>query len=155
MTFSTSKLSFDRTIATSPARLFHLMTDARSREVWGGPNDETVLTMEVEDLREGGQERHRCGPAEAPDFIIETGWYRIVEPSAACFTETLLVGGERIFTSLVTYTLTAVEAGTHLSVDVAVTGFVEGEDMSGEIEEGWTSAFGKLEALATKETETA
>jgi uncharacterized protein YndB with AHSA1/START domain len=140
-----------RSIGTSPARLFHLLTDPRMREIWGAPSDDAVMVLETEDLREGGTERHRCGPKEAPEFEIETIWYKIAEPTAACFTETLEIGGERIFTSLVTYTVIGSGKSAELKVEIAITGFVEGEDMTGDIRDGWTSGLSKLQKLAETE----
>lgn len=155
MTFSTNTLRFDRDIATSPDRLFHLLTDPKMREIWGAPGEGTVLSMDITDLREGGFERHFCGPKDAPEFEIETRWYRLNGPAAACFSESLVIGGERIFTSLVTYTLTPRDGKTALGVDVAITGFVEGEDMTQDVTDGWTSGLAKLEALAADETASA
>ena len=120
------------------------------RELWGAPSEEMVLTMEVTDLTEGGLERHRCGPKEAPEFEIETRWYSIQAPEMACFTETLVMGGHRIFTSLVTYGLTPADQGTQLDVTVALSGFSD-EDMRGEVEAGWTAGLASLEKLAAKE----
>lgn len=148
MTFTNAHLTLNRTINTSPDRLFHLLTDPKTREVWGAPGEDTVLTMEISDLREGGQERHRCGPKDAPEFVIETNWYKIAAPHAACYTETLVIGGERIFTSLVTYHLNGEAKPVDLTVEVAITGFVPGEDMRPDVEEGWTSALQKITKLA-------
>ena len=147
---NSSELSFQRTMAVSPERLWHLLTDGQMRELWGAPSDDTVLIMEVTDFTEGGYERHRCGPKEAPEFEIETRWYNIQAPDFACFTETLVLGGHRIFTSLVTYGLTPTENGTQLDVIVALSGISE-EDMRGDVEEGWTAGLAKLEKLAAKE----
>ena len=147
---NTSELSFQRTMAVSPDRLWHLLTDAGMRELWGAPSEDTVLTMEVTDFTEGGYERHRCGPKEAPEFEIETRWYSIQAAELACFTETLRVGGHRSFTSLVTYGLTATDGGTQLDVTVALSGFSE-DDMRGEVEAGWTAGLANLEKLVAKE----
>ncbi len=155
MTFTNTQLTLTRTINTSPARLFHLMTDPKMREVWGAPDDDSVLTMESSDLREGGRERHRCGPRDAPDFEIETNWYKIAEPSAACFTETLEIGGERIFTSLVTYHLSGAAKPVDLTVNIAITGFVPDEDMGPEVEAGWNAGLAKLQQLAEAQKEPA
>lgn len=154
MTFTTTELTLTRTINTSAARLFHLMTDPKSRELWGAPDENSVLTLENSDLREGGRERHRCGPKDAPEFEIETNWYKLAEPHAACFTETLEIGGERIFTSLVTYTLNGDAKPVDLTVKVAITGFVPGEDMGPEVEAGWTAGLAQLQKLAESEPAT-
>lgn len=145
MTFPTAEFSLTRDFALSQDALWHVLTDPKEREAWGTPDESMVLTMERADLREDGQERHRCGPAEAPEFYVDTRWYRLDGPHAACFTETLTFQGARAFTSLVTYRLTADGAGSRLEVNVAVTSF-DGEEAIAEVKDGWTSALDRLQA---------
>jgi hypothetical protein len=108
-----------------------------------------VLVLEVEDLREGGQERHRCGPAEAPEFVVDTHWYHLNAPELACFTETVSAGGMRFGVTLVTYGLEASGTGTTLTVEVALSSMT-GEDMSDDFQTGWTSGLDRLETLITQ-----
>ncbi|MEM6479104.1 MAG: SRPBCC domain-containing protein [Pseudomonadota bacterium] len=150
MTFHTAELKFERSFDISPSRLWHLLTDGEMREAWGAPSEDMVLHMEVSDLREGGFERHRCGPKENPEFIIETRWYKLVDQEGACYSETLLIGEESHFTSLVTYGLSQTESGTDLDVTVAVTAFGE-EGMIGEVQGGWEGGLASLVKLAAAE----
>lgn len=150
MTFHTSELTFDRSFSISPARLWHLLTDGTMREAWGAPSEDMVLTMEISDLREGGFERHHCGPKENPEFTIDTRWYRLLEAEGACYSETLVIGGESHFTSLVTYGLTETDAGCDLAVTVAVTAYGD-ESMIGEVQGGWEGGLANLEKLAARE----
>lgn len=138
-----------RDIATSPDKLWALLTDGKAREVWGGPSDDVVLVLDTEDFREGGQERHRCGPADAPEFTVDTHWYHIEAPAKACFTETVIAGGMRIGVSLVTYTLDAADTGSHLTIDVAVASMT-GEDMVGDFEDGWNSGLDRLDRMVAQ-----
>ena len=124
-------------------RMWGLLTDPKARTLWGGPSDDVVLIMDVADLREGGQERHRCGPADNPEFVVDTHWYHLDTPKSACFSETVSAGGTRFGVSLVTYALTGAETGSVLTVDVAVASMT-GEDMVGDFEEGWTSGLNRL-----------
>ena len=139
--------TFDRTFAVSAEQLWQLLTGAKEREAWGAPSDEHVLHVEASDLSEGGLDVHRCGPKENPEFVVETRWYRLEPPAHACFTETILFGGMRIGTSLVSYNLTEAEGGTALQVIVQTASF-GGPDVLAEVAEGWGSALDRLDRLA-------
>lgn len=149
MTIHTDHFALTRTLPLPPDRLWALLTDARAREAWGAPSDDAVLVLDVEDLREGGKERHRCGPADNPDFVVDTHWYHLDPPRLACFTETVTAGGTRIGVSLVTYGLDAHPTGTALSVDVCVSSMI-GEAIGDDFRSGWTSGLDRLEILLKK-----
>lgn len=146
MTAPIATFRLNRKIAAPQDRLWHLLTDGKSRELWGGPSDDIVLILETTDLREGGQERHRCGPAENPEFTVDTHWYHIDAPTRACFTETVTAGGQRFGVSLVTYVLEADGPATTLTVDVSVASMTGG-DMQDDFQSGWTSGLDRLEHL--------
>lgn len=146
MTSATGQFQIDRTIAAPPARLWSLLTDPQAREAWGAPSDDAVLILDTADLREGGQERHRCGPKEAPDFIVDTHWYHLDAPLLACFTETLTIGTDRLAVSLVTYRLAPAETGCHLTVEVAVSSMSD-EPVTEDFLGGWTSSLDRLERM--------
>ena len=145
MPFATTNFTLSRRFGISQDALWHILTDPKEREAWGAPDENTTLVMEKADLREDGHELHRCGPAEAPEFSVETRWYKLDRPHAACFTETLTFQGARAFTSLVTYHLTTEGTGASLEVDIALVSF-DGEEVFGEVEAGWTSALDRLQA---------
>ncbi len=147
MTVTTGSFDLTRSFSVAPSRLWHLLTDAKSREAWGAPSDDHVLTVEAEDLREGGAERHRCGPKEDPMFVVDTRWYRLMPQLSACYTETLIFGGEIASVSLATYRITETPKGTDLSVNVAITSFTDDAPIS-EHEEGWHAGFDRLVRLA-------
>ncbi|MEL7301964.1 MAG: SRPBCC domain-containing protein [Pseudomonadota bacterium] len=151
MTLHTAELSFDRSFTVSPSRLWHLLTDGNMREAWGAPSEDMVLKMEISDLREGGFERHHCGPVDNPEFTIDTRWYKLMEDEGACYSETLVIGGESHFTSLVTYALTPKGEGCDLHVTVAVSAFGD-ESMIGEVQGGWEGGLAQLEKLAAAQT---
>jgi uncharacterized protein YndB with AHSA1/START domain len=151
MTAPIATFRLTRTIAAAQDRLWHLLTDAKSRELWGGPSDDVVLVLETTDLREGGQERHRCGPADNPEFTVDTHWYHIESPTRACFTETVTAGGQRFGVSLVTYVLEADGPATTLTVDVAVASMT-GDDMQDDFQSGWTSSLARLDQLISTGT---
>ncbi|MEM9031432.1 MAG: SRPBCC domain-containing protein [Pseudomonadota bacterium] len=149
MSNDTSSFDLAREFPLSPEKLWTLLTDARQREAWGAPEEGMELRVEVEDLREGGLERHRCGPEDAPEFVVHTRWYRIDAPRRAVFSETVSVGGEALGTSLVTYVLTVRDGGTALGVTVAVSAF-GGPEMLGEFKAGWEGGLANLERLVTR-----
>lgn len=149
MTMLKGRFDLERSLACPPDRLWVLLTDAKMREIWGAPSDDMVLIVDQTDLREGGRDRHRCGPKETPEFEIETVWYKLMAPDAACFSESVIVGEERISTSLVTYSVTTEGSGSKLSVDVTVASFT-GEDMTQDHLDGWTSGLNRLVTLAAQ-----
>ncbi len=145
----TGNFTLTRTFALSPERLWHVMTDATMRGTWNAPGPDMVLEAEKEDFRVGGQETHHCGPAEAPEFTVDTRWYRIDAPQDAVFTETVHAEGATMATTLVTYRLTPQDTGTRLDVAVAVSSFVGPEGLD-EFQAGWEGGLTNLEALAAK-----
>ena len=147
MTPDTGDFRLTRSFATTPERLWHLLTDPAARTRWGAPSDDDVLIMDRHDLREGGQDLHRCGPAEDPAYTVETHWYRLAAPDLACFSETVDAGGARIATSLVTYALHGTEKGCSLTIAVHVSSFV-GPEALADFEAGWTSALDRLAPMA-------
>ena len=149
MNTDTGHFSLTRTLPLTPERLWHILTDAKMREAWGAPAEGMLLEVETQDFRVGGLETHRCGPAEAPEFTVDTRWYRVDAPSDAVFTETVHAGGATIAATLVTYRVTPNEAGSRLDVAVAVSSFVGPEGMD-EFQAGWEAGLANLEALAEK-----
>lgn len=142
----TDTTSFDmhRTLPLPKARLWEVLTNPAHREKWGGPDADTVLVVDRADVRVGGQDRHRCGPADAPDFVVETRWYDLAAPDRAVFTETLIFGGEAVCTSLVTYSLSGEGAGTRLDLTVAVSSF-SGPETLDDFRQGWAGGLENLE----------
>lgn len=143
MTTATGQFTLNRHFETDIKALWQILTDPTARTVWGAPSPDHVLHLDKADLRENGQERHRCGPKEAPDYCVDTHWYKLSSPDVATFTEALEFGGERVSVSLVSYDLSASDTGTDLIVTVAVTSF-EGPEMIDEHKTGWTSALDRL-----------
>ena len=147
MSLDTKSFDLHRTLPLSPDRLWQVLTDAKEREKWNGPDAETMLETDSADLRVGGQDRHRFGPADAPEFVVDTRWYDLAAPERAVFTETLIFGGEAVCTSLVTYALEGAGKETKLNITVAVSSF-SGPDTLGEVQQGWAGGVDNLEAYA-------
>ncbi|MEP4198833.1 MAG: SRPBCC domain-containing protein [Aliishimia sp.] len=147
MTTDTAEFKFQRKFTISPDQLWHLVTDPSMRGRWNSPSDDMTMTLVCSDLRAGGLERHRCGPEAAPEFEVETKWYWLDAPTNAAFTETVEAGGASVATSLVTYRITALDSGSELHVNVAVSSFC-GPEAPMEFSAGWDTALAKLEVLA-------
>ena len=147
MTQDTGSFTLTRVLPLPAPKLWEVLTDAKHREVWGTPDPSVVLIVDSSDLRVGGQDRHRCGPAENPEFLVDTRWYHLSAPERAVFTETVIFGGAPAFTSLVTYALTPATDGTALTLTVATSSFT-GPQALREVEGGWTNALRTLETYA-------
>ncbi|GGX59492.1 hypothetical protein GCM10007385_30850 [Tateyamaria omphalii] len=149
MTTDTGHFELTRTFPLTPDRLWHVLTDAEMRGTWNAPGEGMVMNLQTSDFRVGGLETHHAGPADTPEFTVDTRWYRIEGPHDAAFTETVNMGGAAIATTLVTYRISAEGDGTRLHVSVAVSSFA-GQDADGEFKAGWEAGLANLEALAAK-----
>ncbi|EBA13397.1 SRPBCC family protein [Roseobacter sp. CCS2] len=147
MPLDTKSFDLHRTLPLSTERLWQVLTDAKEREKWAGPDAATMLETDFADLRVGGQDRHRFGPKDAPEFLVDTRWYDLTKPERAVFTETLIFGGEAVSTSLVTYLLLGDGNETKLSITVAVSSF-SGPEALDEIQQGWAGGVDNLAAYA-------
>lgn len=148
MSLDTKSFNLTRTMPVTIDQLWHLLTDAKAREKWSGPDATTLLETETADLRVGGQDRHRFGPADAPEFVVDTRWYDLTAPERAVFTETLIFGSAAVCTSLVTYVLQSNGKHTELQTTVAVSSF-SGSDTLDEVHNGWNGGMDNLERHAT------
>ena len=149
MTPITTHFTLERHYKTGAEALWTLLTDPDARSGWSAPSEAHVLELDKADLREGGEDVHRCGPAEAPEYTVATRWYRLDAPTSATFTETLVFEGARASVALVTYTLAGRETGVDLGVDLSVTSFI-GPDLFDEYRAGWEQALTNLEAMAAR-----
>ena len=147
MNLDTKSFNLTRTMPVTVDQLWHLLTDAKAREKWSGPDATTLLETETADLRVGGRDQHRFGPADAPEFVVDTRWYDLTAPVRAVFTETLIFSGAAVCTSLVTYVLQSNGNHTELQTTVAVTSF-SGSDTLDEVHTGWNGGMDNLERHA-------
>lgn len=151
MTTDTKTFSFTRNIALPPARLWPLLTDADMRGRWGAPDENMLLETLSSDLRVGGTDHQRCGPADAPEFEQHTRWYHLDEPGTAVYTEVIEAGGMALGASLVTAAVAQADTGSAITITVAVSSFV-GPEMIAEFEGGWTGAFENLVTLSNAQS---
>ena len=146
---TTDTFTYARQTALPPARMWPLITNSEMRQIWGSPDDTATLTTLYSDLRVGGTDHQRCGPADAPEFESCTRWYHLSAPDTAVYTEVIEAGGMALGASLVTITLTAEGTGTRMDVTVAVSSFV-GAEMIGEFRSGWDGSMANLDQLIAK-----
>ncbi len=147
MTLDTKSFNLSRSLPLSAKQTWHVLTDAKAREKWNGPDAATMLVTETIDLRVGGQERQRFGPADAPEFVVDTRWYDLSAPQRAVFTETLIFGGAAVCTSLVTYAMESTGNQTELEITVAVSSF-SGPETLDEVQQGWAGGMENLQSYA-------
>ncbi|MEJ8562994.1 SRPBCC domain-containing protein [Yoonia sp. GPGPB17] len=147
MPLDTKSFDMHRTLPLPAERLWQVLTDAKEREKWNGPDATTLLETDIADLRVGGLDRHRFGPVDAPEFLVDTRWYDLAAPERAVFTETLIFGGEAVSTSLVTYVLESNGKETALSITIAVSSF-SGSEALAEVEQGWAGGVDNLQSYA-------
>ena len=119
MTTDTDTSTHARDFAHSTDRMWHLITDPAMRDRSSAPGDHVVETLSS-DLRVGGVDHQRCGPADNPEFEATTRWYNLAPPT---------------------------DAGCHLAITVAASSFVRPEMME-KFKAGWQGGFDNLVKLA-------
>ena len=143
MPLDTKSFDLFRSLPLSPERMFNVLTQAKYRDAWNGPDADTPVETVSSDLRVGGEDLQRCGPADAPAFEVTTKWYHLAAPERVVYTETLFFGGEAACTSLVTYNLMPEGTGTALGITVAVSSFTGPETLP-EVQQGWEGGLENL-----------
>ena len=144
-------LTLTKTIAAPPTSLFPLMTQPDYRAEWGAPTENTRLDIVEADIRPGGRELSRCGPADNPEFEVTTDFHHLEAPSLLTFTETIRIEGAPISCGLCTVEIAPEGPGTRLTVTAQLSSLI-GDEMAAGYTEGWTAALANLDRLATKET---
>lgn len=147
---TTDTFTYTRTVALPPARMWALITTPEMRAIWGAPDEGMTLHTVASDLRIGGTDHQRCGPADAPEFESYTRWYNLAEPDLAVYTETIQAGGMALGTSLVTLAIDPSGTGSTVGVTVAVSSFV-GPEMMAEFKSGWDGSMANLDRLIAEQ----
>lgn len=140
-------LTLTRAIAAAPDRLFHLICDREARSHWSAPEEGMEISIDEHDMRPGGREIARCGPIEAPDFVVTANFHVVDAPSTLIFTEILDMGGTILSIGLFTMVVEASDTGSDLTVTSQITS-LSGSDTADEVEGGWSTALNSLQNLA-------
>lgn len=147
MTLAHETHTLSRDIACPPARLFHLLTDGPSRALWNAPDAETKIEIDHADIRPGGHELARCGPASEPHFSTRNDFHLIDESTHLISTESLMVEGQAVSIALITQSVAAIETGARLTVTLQMTSLT-GDETFAEYHAGWTGALDNIARLA-------
>ena len=139
----TDTLSFTRTIAASPARVFTLMTDSDARQLWNSPGDDATVTVtHPAKTAPGARETALVEMPGEPDTVVHTDWTTVTEDTIA-YAETLEVEGAPLATSLATATLAADGDGTKVTLEVALVSYA-GQEMLEGYRMGYEAAYESL-----------
>lgn len=101
--------------------------DPVTRARWSVPAGE-AMSIDHDDLRDGGAGRYRCGEPGVLPFTGVVGYVRVVPGKLVVQTETVHAGDELLASALVTWRFRAHEDQTLVSIVDQVTSFV-GEGM--------------------------
>jgi uncharacterized protein YndB with AHSA1/START domain len=88
MTTDTDTFTHAGDFAHSTDRMWHLITNPAMRDRWSAPGDHVVETLSS-DLRVGGVDHQRCGPADNPEFEATTRCYNLAPPTDAAYIEVI------------------------------------------------------------------
>ncbi|MEL6690156.1 MAG: SRPBCC family protein [Pseudomonadota bacterium] len=139
----TETLSFTRTIAASPERVFTLFTDSDARQSWNSPGEGyTVTVTHPAKTAPGVRESALVQAADEPDTVVHTDW-TTVTPEVVAHAETLEVDGEPLASSFATATIEPDGDGTKLTLLVALVSFAGAEMLEG-YRMGWEAGIAAL-----------
>jgi uncharacterized protein YndB with AHSA1/START domain len=136
-------LVFERTISTTPDRVFAAYADPVERIKWGAPSDKTALVYDKADFRDGGEDTFRCGPRSNPNIHGVTRYLDIVPDQTIVSSETIAMDGRRLCVSLSTLELKPDGDQTKLKSTVQLVSFV-GQDMVRGHENGTNDSLDNL-----------
>lgn len=139
-------LVFERTLSAPVSEVFQAYASATLRAKWGAPSETAVILYDVEDFREGGIDRYRCGSRHDPNIPVTTHYVEIVEHRRIVYSETIATGGRRLCASLTTVELAPFEQGTRLKITTQVASFI-GEAMIDGHKAGQAAALDNLVRL--------
>ncbi len=128
----TDTLSFNRTIAAPPARVFALMTDSDLRQRWNSPGEGFNVTVTHPAQTAPGIRETALVTAEGePDTVVHTDWTTVASDTIA-YAETLEVEGDPLASSFTCATLSdAGDGKTLLTLEISLVSFAGVEMLAG------------------------
>ncbi|WP_136659430.1 SRPBCC domain-containing protein [Nitratireductor sp. XY-223] len=140
-------IAIERSFAAAPDRLFAAFADPRARERWSAPNADVEIRILQSDLRTGGSETARCGPAGGPlNWEMRVAYHLVEPPSVISFSEELWDGEQLLTVALITFDIAGAEnGGSLLRLTDQVTSFA-GEDALQGHRDGYAAALQNLAA---------
>ena len=127
----------ERTYDASPGSVFAAWTDPAIRILWDVPGQGWETTEFTNDLRIGGRETSRFGPAGDPKYHSDGLNLDIVPNARIVSAGTMHEGDRRISTTLCTVELLPAGDGTRLILTDQST-YLDGRDNPADRENGWT-----------------
>ena len=149
MTTRHGTLTFERSLKAAPTRVWAALSEPEARATWGPPTPELNMAFEHADFRVGGRDLCVCGPGPAEGVTVETFYHAIDPETRIVFTEVIGMPSAPEGASLVTVALAPEADGTALKITLQVVSLGE-EDMLAEMEGGWGSSLGNLEAYLAR-----
>ncbi|MFD1214570.1 SRPBCC domain-containing protein [Arthrobacter sp. GCM10027362] len=137
-----SRLHLDLTCTVEAPRelVFSLLTTPAELAKWWGPQGFSTPEIEL-DLRVGGRYRFTMQPPEGEAFHLSGEFIELVPPARLGYTFRWEEPTADDRETVVTFSLDAVENGTHVSLSQGR--FASGERLALH-REGWTESFEKL-----------
>ena len=128
-------IRLERLYKAKPQRVFAAWADSEARAKW--------------DVREGGREMKRFGPAGDPRFLAQARYVDIVPERRIVYSYGMIDRGEPISVSLTTVEFTPVAGGTRLML-VEQVSLLDGRDKLAHREEGIASKLDKIGLLVSE-----
>ena len=143
--------TLERTYPVAPARVFRAFADPVAKSKWFGCAPDWVVAERTMDVRVGGREVWRVGPAGGVEHRNDTVYHDIVPDQRIVWSYTMSLGDRRISVSLATVQLTTVGTGTHLTFTEQGV-FLDEYDGASDRQRGTIDLLDNLErALRTEE----
>jgi len=105
----------ERTYPVSPRAVFAAFAEPALKERWFRMPPDWVGTEHTLDLRVGGRESNRGGPAGGPVHLFDARYQDIVENERIVYAYDLYIDEQRVSVSLATIELAGVGSGTRMT----------------------------------------
>lgn len=135
-------IHIERHIDSPISTVWGAYSDAGSRSEWGVPAGEAMV-YEHDDLRSGGQARHRCGDPDKLQFLVETDYFFVSPSEVVVQNESTWLGEQLLSVALITWAFDGSHRETVVTVTAQVTSLV-GQDMLDGTRNGHNIALDQL-----------
>lgn len=141
------QFTIERTMQTSPARLFKAYEDVKQRAEWGSPPGDVML-YDKSDFTIGGSDVYRCGPKQDPKYLVQVQYQEIVPGERIVYVERVSTGGSVWFAALVSLEFASTNDGTRLLLTDQMASFV-GKSMIDGARQGSEDSINNLASLVS------
>lgn len=135
-------IHIERRIDSPISTVWRAYSDTGARSEWGMPAGEAMV-YEHDDLRSGGQARHRCGDPDELQFLVETEYCFVTPSELVIQTESTWLGEQLLSVALLTWAFDGSHRETVVTVTAQVTSLV-GQDMLDGTRNGHNIALDQL-----------